>query len=54
MTGTDGRFTISVLPAGTYSVAFHPSVDYRDTTLTAVNVTSGHSTDVGTVQLTHQ
>ncbi len=50
----DGSFTVSVLPAGTYSVAFHPASGYRDTTLTGVVVTSGHTTDVGTVQLTAQ
>jgi len=51
MTGTDGRFSVNVLPAGTYSLAFHPSAGFSDTTLAGVVVTSGHSTDVGTVQL---
>jgi len=54
VTGTNGNFAVSVLPAGTYSVAFHPSTGFRDTTLTGVNVTSGHATNVGTVQLTPQ
>jgi Domain of unknown function (DUF4382) len=52
MTETDGDFTVSVLPAGVYSVAFHPTGAYRDTTLVNVNVTAGATTDVGTVQLT--
>jgi len=50
--GADGSFTVSVLPAGTYSVAFHPAAGFRDTTLTGVLVTSGHTTSVGNVQLT--
>jgi len=51
---TNGNFVVSVLPAGTYSLAFHPSASYRDTTLTSVNVTAGNTTNVGTVQLTPQ
>ena len=50
----DGRFQVSVLPAGTYSVAFDPEGAYRDTTLTGVNVITGATTDVGDVQLTPQ
>ena len=50
----DGRFQVSVLPAGTYSVAFDPEGAYRDTTLTGVNVTAGMANDVGDVQLTPQ
>ena len=51
---SSGGFTVSVLPAGLYSVAFHPALDYRDTTLVNVNVTAGATTDVGSVQLTPQ
>jgi len=54
ITAVDGRFQVSVLPAGTYSVAFDPEGAYRDTTLTGVNVTTGATTDVGDVQLTPQ
>jgi len=50
----DGRFQVSVLPAGAYSVAFDPEGAYFDTTLTNVNVTAGSVTDVGDVQLTPQ
>lgn len=50
----DGRFQVSVLPAGTYSVAFDPEGAYRDTTFTGVSVISGAATDVGDVQLTPQ
>lgn len=54
MTADDGRFQVSVLPGGTYSVAFDPAGAYRDTTLTGVSVTVGATTDVGDVQLTPQ
>jgi Domain of unknown function (DUF4382) len=48
----DGRFTISVLPPGAYSVFFDGAAGYRDTTLTNILVTAGVSTDVDTVQMT--
>jgi hypothetical protein len=51
---SNGDFTVSVLPAGTYSLAFHPATAYRDTTLAGVTVTAGATTNVGTVQLTAQ
>ena len=51
---SNGDFTVSVLPAGTYSVAFHPATAYRDTTLANVIVAPGVTTNVGTVQLTPQ
>lgn len=50
--GADGQFTISVLPPGSYSLSFHPTADYRDTTLSDVMVTAGTTTEVDTVQLT--
>lgn len=53
-TAADSTFIISVLPAGTYSVAFHPSGAYKDTTITGVAVTAGHTTDVGDVPLSPQ
>ncbi len=53
-TGADSTFVVSVLPAGTYSVAFHPSGAYRDTTITGVAVIAGHVTDVGNVPLSPQ
>jgi hypothetical protein len=49
-----GDYTISALPAGTYSLAFHPATAYRDTTLAGVIVTPGTTTHVGAVQLTPQ
>jgi len=49
--GADGQFTISVLPPGGYSVAFHPAPGYRDTTLTNVVVTAGQTAELDTVQL---
>ena len=51
---SSGNFTVSVLPAGTYSLAFHPETAYRDTTLAGVVVNSRTTTNVGTVQLTPQ
>lgn len=52
VTGVDGRFMISVLPAGTYSLHFDAPAAYRDSTIAGVNVTAGHTTDVGDVTLT--
>lgn len=49
--GADGQFTISVLPPGDYSVAFHPAAGYRDTTITNVMVTAGATAELDTVQL---
>lgn len=51
---SNGDFTVNVLPAGVYSLAFHPASAYRDTTLANITVASGAATDVGTVQLTPQ
>jgi len=50
-TGADGSFTISVLPPGGYTVAFHPAMGYRDTTLTNVVVTAGQTAELDTVRL---
>jgi hypothetical protein len=49
-----GAFTISVLPPGTFSLAFHPATAYRDTTLDNVIVNPGATTNMGAVQLTPQ
>jgi hypothetical protein len=50
----DGGFTISVLPPGTYAVAFHPATGFRDTTIAGIQVNAGATTDVASVQLTPQ
>src|SRR5262245_33669251 len=50
--GANGQFTMSVLNPGTYNVRFHPAAGYRDTTITNVLVTAGHTAVVDTVQLT--
>jgi hypothetical protein len=50
----DGRFTLAVLASGLYAVGIRPDSAYRDTTLTNVSVSAGSTTDLGTVQLTHQ
>ncbi len=52
--GPTGSFTVSLLAAGIYSVAFHPAAGFRDTTLAGVVVTAGQTTDVGEVRLTAQ
>ena len=49
--GSDGRFTLAALLAGTYSVAIHPDTGFADTTLTGVEVTAGETTDLGDIQL---
>jgi len=49
---SNGQFTLSVLAPGTYSVRINPTSDtYRDTVLTNISVTAGHTTDVGVVTL---
>lgn len=48
-----GSFLIDGLAAGTYSLAVDGNNNYNDTTYTNVDVTTGATTDIGTVQL-HQ
>ena len=54
ITTSTGRFTLGALPAGTYSVSFHPETAYRDTTITGVAVTTGHVTTLSNLVLTAQ
>jgi len=54
MTATNGHFTLGALPAGTYSLSFHPETAYRDTTVTGVSVTTGHVTTLSDLVLTPQ
>lgn len=50
-----GAFELVVLPEGMYDVKISPSdVTYRDTTLTGIQVTAQHNTNVGIVVLTHR
>jgi len=49
---SEGGFTISSLPAGTYDVRIDDATGYRDTTLMGVAVTSGQTTELGTITLT--
>lgn len=51
ITGSDGQFTVGLLPAGTYSVAVHAREGYQDQTVAGVAVAMGQTTDVGTVTL---
>lgn len=52
MTGSNGAFALTLLPAGTYNVAIDAPDAFHDTTLTGVAVTAGQTHDVGTVTLT--
>jgi hypothetical protein len=51
-TAADGHFMVSLLPAGSYSLAFHSPAGFEDQTLANVVVAAGATTDVGTVELT--
>jgi hypothetical protein len=52
MTGGDGSFTLSLLPAGDYAVHIVPIVaGVRDTTLSPVHVMAGQTTELGTIML---
>jgi hypothetical protein len=53
-TGAGGQFTISMLPPGSYSVAFHPAAGFRDTTIGNVMVTAGTATQLDTLRLSAQ
>jgi hypothetical protein len=53
MTGSDGGFTLALLPEGDYAVHIVPTVEgFRDTTLSPVHVMAGQTTELGTVDLT--
>lgn len=47
----DGGFTLAALRDGTYSVAIDVVSGFRDTTLTGVVVTQGHTTELDTIRL---
>jgi hypothetical protein len=49
---TDGSFRLVALPAGTYEVTIAPDdSNYRDTTITGVQVVATQDTSIGTVTL---
>ena len=47
----DGSFAITQLPVGTYTVVVHPLFDFLDSVLPGVAVTSGATTNLGSIQL---
>jgi hypothetical protein len=47
--GTDGKFLLRGIAAGTYKVVFQPVLPYANKTVDNVLVTSGQVTDMGTV-----
>jgi hypothetical protein len=51
MPALDGRFVMTLLKAGTYSVAIDAPAPLRDTTLAGVVVTSQNTTDLGEILL---
>lgn len=54
ISGSNGGFTLALLPPGTYSVAIDAPAGLVDTTLAGVGVNAGQATDVGTVTLRPQ
>lgn len=51
--GNNGQFTISSLPAGTYTFTATPRNSFLPTVITNVNVTAGNTTSVGLVNMTN-
>jgi hypothetical protein len=54
MPGADGRFQITPLAAGLYTVGIHPTGAYRDTSIAGVTVAAQQTADLGDIQLTPQ
>jgi hypothetical protein len=52
MPALDGRFVLTLLKAGTYTLAIHPEAGYRDTSLAGVGVVAQQITPLGEIQLT--
>lgn len=48
---SDGRFTLAVLPVGTYTVAVRPVFSFGDTTILNVSVAASTVTDLGDIPL---
>ena len=53
MPALDGHFVLTLLKAGTYTLAIDVSAPLRDTTLTGVVVTSQNTTDLGRILLNY-
>lgn len=52
LSAASGNFQVSLLPAGTYTVAFHPVTGFADKTVPGVVVANDATTNMGTVALT--
>ena len=52
LTAANGSFQVSLLPAGTYAVAFHPVAGFEDKMVGNVVVANDATTNMGTVALT--
>ena len=52
MPALDGNFVLTLLKAGTYTLAIHPEAGYRDTSLAGVGVVAQQTTQLGEIQLT--
>jgi hypothetical protein len=52
MPALDGHFLLTLLKAGTYTLAIHPEAGFRDTSLAGVSVVAQQVTQLGDVQLT--
>jgi len=52
---SEGFFSLMTLPAGTYNVNIIPNnLAYKDTTISNVQVTAGHDTNIGVITLIQQ
>lgn len=52
---SEGFFSLMTLPSGVYSLYINPSnIAYKDTTISNIDVTAGHDTNIGVITLSPQ